>query len=95
MGFYQLPKGIHRKMDTIRSRFFWRGAEDTFKYHMIRWDSVCRPKDFGGLVIINTHIFNECLLVKWIWKFYHQAESLWGRILKAKYMRRGGGGRLL
>jgi hypothetical protein len=66
IGFYLLPQGNHRKMDSIRSRFFWRGAGDAFKYHMVRWEAVCRPKDLGGLGIINTQIFNECLVVKLI-----------------------------
>jgi hypothetical protein len=44
MGFYLLPKGTHKKMDTIRSRFFWRGAGDDFKYHMVKWYAICRPK---------------------------------------------------
>jgi hypothetical protein len=48
MGFYLLPKGSHKKMDSIRSRFFWRGARDDFKYHMVKWSAVCRPKQFGG-----------------------------------------------
>jgi hypothetical protein len=26
MGFYILPPEAHRRMDTVRSRFFWRGA---------------------------------------------------------------------
>jgi hypothetical protein len=89
MGFYLLPQGNHRKMDYIRSRFFWRGvgARDASKYHMVRWDAVCRPMDLSGLGIINTQTFNECLIVKWIWKMYHQIESLWVRLLKAKYMK--------
>jgi hypothetical protein len=32
MGFYLLPSETHRSMNTIRSRFFWRGAGDDFKY---------------------------------------------------------------
>jgi hypothetical protein len=31
MGFYLLHKDIHKRMDTIRSRFFWRGVGDDFK----------------------------------------------------------------
>jgi hypothetical protein len=31
MGFYLLPDECHKKMNSIRSRFFWRGAEDKFK----------------------------------------------------------------
>jgi hypothetical protein len=69
MGFYLLPLGTHKKMDSIRSNFFWRGAGDTLKYHMMRWSAVCRPKNFGGLGIINTQILHECLMTKWIWKY--------------------------
>jgi hypothetical protein len=54
MGFYWLPSETHRNMNTLRSRFFWRGAEDDFKYHIVRWGAVCRPKEFCGLGIINT-----------------------------------------
>jgi hypothetical protein len=59
MGFYLLPSETHRSMNTIRSRFFWRVAGDNFKYHMVKWEAGCRPKEFGGLRIINTQVFNE------------------------------------
>jgi hypothetical protein len=42
-----------------------------------------------GLGIVNTQIFNECLMVKWIWKLYNQKDSLWARLLTAKYMKEG------
>jgi hypothetical protein len=41
MGFYLLPFGTHREMDNIRAKFFWKGVEDNFKYHMMKWDAVC------------------------------------------------------
>jgi hypothetical protein len=31
MGFYILPPEAHRRMDTVRSRFFWRGAGGGFQ----------------------------------------------------------------
>jgi hypothetical protein len=89
MRFYLLPGECHKKMNSTRARFFWRGAEDKFKYHMVKWEAVCRPRKFRGLSIINTQIINECLMVKWIWKIYQQPDSLWARILRAKYMRYG------
>lgn len=76
-------------MDSIRSRFFWRGAHNKFKYHMAKWETLCRPKDQGGLGVINTMIMNECLLVKWIWKISKGSNELWFRLLKAKYMNDG------
>lgn len=33
MGMYSLKEGLHQQLDSIRSRFFWQGASDKFKYH--------------------------------------------------------------
>jgi hypothetical protein len=85
-GFHLLPKNIHQKMDAIRANFFWQGAEDKKKYHMARWEMLTRPKDQGGLGIIDTRMMNECLLVKWIWKISQGSEDLWYKPIKAKYM---------
>jgi hypothetical protein len=60
MSFYLLPKGIHKRMDNVKAKLFWRGASDEFRYHMVRWGAVCRPRNFGGLDIINTQIFGKC-----------------------------------
>jgi len=54
---------------------------------MASWDMLSRPKDQGGLGIINTKIMNECLLTKWIWKIFKQPDEVWYKLLKAKYMR--------
>lgn len=86
MGFYLLKDGVHDKIDSIRAKFPWRGAEDKFKYHMAKFEMVARPKDQGGLGIINTKIMNECLLVKWIWKIMQEPDELWFKIIKAKYL---------
>lgn len=88
MGFYWLQDGVHKQMDTIRSNFLWQGTEDKFGYHMAKWEMVSRPKDHGGLGIINTRLMNDCLLVKWIWKILQEPDALCFRIIKAKYLRK-------
>jgi hypothetical protein len=50
--------------------FFWEGAGDKRKYHIINWLEVCRHKDQGGLRILNSKFFNIALMVKWIWKLF-------------------------
>lgn len=62
------------------------GTEERFRYHMAKWEMVSRPKNQGGLGIINTKVMNECLLTKWIWKILQEPEEMWFKILKAKYM---------
>jgi hypothetical protein len=48
MGFYLLYEGNHQRMDTARARFFWQGIGKKKKYHMVRWDALSMPKEFGG-----------------------------------------------
>ena len=73
-------------MDSIRSQFFWSGAGDKFRYHMVKWEQMCLPKDFGGLGIINARIFNDTLLLKWVWGLLRDKEGdLCCQLLKAKY----------
>jgi len=87
MGMYRLCEENHHKMDTIRSQFFWRGAGNNFKYHMIRWNQLCLPKDFGGIGILNTRLLNDALLLKWVWRILAQRTGdLCCQLLRAKYL---------
>ena len=87
MGFYYLPEGFHSKMDSARSRFYWQGIGEKKKYHVIRWDALCRPKDFGGMGFMDTRVMNICLLSKWIMKLESGATDMCFEVLRRKYMR--------
>lgn len=88
MGIFLLHEGTHQQMDTIHSQFFWRGDCSKLKYHMVKWENVCLPKDFGGLGVLNTRLMNEALLAKWIWRIRsNRVEDLCCQLLRAKYMR--------
>jgi hypothetical protein len=47
---------------------------------------MCKPKEFGGLGILNTKVMNIALMLKWIWKLYQAPSGLWVDLLKAKYL---------
>ena len=64
ISFFQLPKGVLKKLDYYRSRFFWQGDSEKKKYRLARWDVVCCPKDQGGLGIHDLRIKNSALLGK-------------------------------
>jgi hypothetical protein len=53
MSFFEIPKGILKRLDYYRSRFFWQGNNDKRKYRLGKWDIICRPKDQGGFGITN------------------------------------------
>lgn len=54
--FFEIPKGILKKLDYYRSRFFWQCDEHKKKYRLARWSVLCKPKECGGLGIQNLEI---------------------------------------
>jgi hypothetical protein len=86
MGLFLLPDTSHGRMDSTRARFFWEGVGPKRKYHMVDWDTVCKPREFGGLGVLNTKVMNIALLLKWIWKIYRDGDGLWADLLRAKYL---------
>jgi hypothetical protein len=40
----------------------------------------------GGLDLLNTKKMNVALLLKWAWKLYQQDDSIWEKLIRAKYV---------
>jgi hypothetical protein len=68
MSFFEIRRGVLKKLDYFRSRFFWQSDEHKKKYRLIKWKVVCTPKDQGGLGFLNLVVHNKCLLSKWLFK---------------------------
>jgi hypothetical protein len=64
LSFYEVSKCVLHKLDFYRSRFFWQGDDHKKKYKLAKWRIICRPKDQGGLGVIDFGIQNRCLLNK-------------------------------
>ena len=85
MSFFEIPKGVLKNLDHFRSRFFWQGSSDKHKYRLAKWDILCRPKDQGGLGILNLQLQNKCLLAKWLVNLLN-TNGIWQTILTNKYL---------
>jgi hypothetical protein len=74
MGLFLLAEGTHAGFDKHLARFFWEGIGDKRKFHWVNWPAVCRPKDQGGLGVINSRYMNIALMSKWIWRLFDSSE---------------------
>ena len=85
MSFFEIPKGVRKKLDYFHSRFFWQSDEHKRKYRLAKWDILCQPMDQGGLGIHNLELKNIALLSKWL---YHllTTDGTWQQILRNKYL---------
>jgi hypothetical protein len=47
LSFFKVPRGVLKKLDYFRSRFFWQSDEHKEKYRLIKWKVVYTSKDKG------------------------------------------------
>ena len=66
MSFFEIPKGVLKILTILNQDFFWQGSSEKHKYRLAKWDILCRPKDQGGLGILDLQLQNKCLLAKWL-----------------------------
>jgi hypothetical protein len=90
MGVFHLKGEAHHRLETTRSNFFWHGACQKKKYHMLRWEVLATPKPVGGLGFTDTRVMNQCLLSKWIFKLERGDNNPCCKMLRAKYLGEGG-----
>jgi hypothetical protein len=74
----KLPKGVIDNIDRARKQCLWRGQSQQKKGgNLAAWPMVMKPKEKGGLGIINLNIQNDALLIKHLHKFYNRADVPW------------------
>ncbi|GJV26893.1 RNA-directed DNA polymerase, eukaryota, reverse transcriptase zinc-binding domain protein [Tanacetum coccineum] len=66
----------------MRSHFFWGRNSDQRKMAWVSWDSVMASYSYGWLNIRSLVGFNLSLLLKLRWRFVHNDNMLWVRIIK-------------
>ena len=64
--------------------FLWEGNDEWRCDHLVAWNEVYKPKEFGGLGIGNILKGNKALLIKWLWSFPLEQEPLWEKVIKSK-----------
>jgi hypothetical protein len=73
-------------IDKHKKNCLWRGKDFRNKgYNLAAWDLVRKPKDKGGLGVINLSVQNDALLLKPLDKFYKKANVPWVRLIWDKY----------
>lgn len=83
MLVFLLPKGVIQEIDRARRHFLWHGVTPiTRKLNLANWQMICKPKIMGGLGIMDLGMFNQALLMKWLWQWMKLKRRLWKSIFK-------------
>lgn len=82
----KLPVIVIEIIDKHRKNCLWRGSDYRRKgYNLATWELVQKPKNKGGLGIINLSLQNEALLMKQLDKFYGKENIQWIKLIWQKY----------
>ena len=91
MFLFPIPAAVAYRMEKLQQDFLWGGMGDESKFHLMKWADVCKPIRCGGFGVKNLQLFNGALLGKWLWRYGHEQEALWRRVIELKYGSKVGG----
>ena len=76
-----LPPQVVTQIDKYRKHCLWSNGDINRKGTCLAaWEPTCRPKDEGGLGIIDIKTQNKALLLKFLDKFYNHADIPWVKL---------------
>ncbi|XP_028097019.1 uncharacterized protein LOC114296888 [Camellia sinensis] len=88
-SLFILPKKVIREIESILRAFLWSGSELKTHSAKIAWDSVCTPKNEGGLGFKSLDIWNKAAIAKHVWfLFFGGEKSMWCQWVKS-YLLKG------
>ncbi|KAM5573208.1 hypothetical protein ABKV19_012976, partial [Rosa sericea] len=87
MQSVRLPMSICNTLDRLNMNFLWGHTEEQKKIHLVKWDTVCKPKCYGGLGLKKTCMMNQALLAKTGWRLLQQEQGLGAQALNKKYLK--------
>ncbi|KAL9662266.1 hypothetical protein QQ045_027098 [Rhodiola kirilowii] len=80
MSVIPVPITCIKSMERLLANFLWDG-----KHHWVSWDTICLPKQEGGLGLKNMKGVKEACLAKVAWKFLSN-DSLRAKFCRDKYL---------
>ncbi|KAI4324191.1 hypothetical protein L6164_023748 [Bauhinia variegata] len=82
-----IPKEVLNEIKRIQRRFLWRHGLEEGKIHYVSWNTICQPKQCGGLGIRGLHLMNVACFLKAGWRMKENTNELWKQVIRGKYGR--------
>jgi hypothetical protein len=78
MMVFHLSKWALKKINRIRRRFLWHGADSArHGCGLVHWKRVTQPKRLGGLSVMDLDHFNKALRLRWLWLLWVDDVKPW------------------
>lgn len=90
ISVFKMPKGVVKTIEKLQASFLWGDREIRRKVHLVRWQELMSLKVKEGLGIRSIADMNDCMLLKWWWRYGVEDKALWKEAVCSKYERVGG-----
>ncbi|GMI75505.1 hypothetical protein like AT4G29090 [Hibiscus trionum] len=81
---FQMPMCVEETLNSLIFKFIW-GPNASRPIRWVKWGNLIKPKEAGGLGLVDLRVKNRALLNKWLWRFSTDKECLWRKVIVAKY----------
>jgi hypothetical protein len=92
MSCLDIPVSIKNHCIKFMRHCLWRKKRNDVQSNgpaLVAWDKVCRPKDQGGLGVLDLKTQNEALLLKNLHKFFNRLDIPWVNLIWNTYYSQG------
>jgi len=87
MSCFKLSQGIVSEIESLLMNFWWEKSSNQRGIPWIAWKRLQYSKKEGGLGFRDLAKFNDALLAKQAWRLIQHPDSLFARVMKARYYR--------
>lgn len=81
----KLPKTVCDDIDKRTRKFVLGSTNEHHKIHLLSWEKLQQAREHGGIGICSARQPNSAFLTKLGWRVLTEPNSLWSRVLRAKY----------
>lgn len=81
-----LPKACLDEIDSICSKFLWKGKTDGPTAAKVSWEKVTTPREEGGLGLRKVGLWNIASVLKLIWILFFKPHSIWSHWYKTEVL---------
>nr|XP_010314353.1 uncharacterized protein LOC104645042 [Solanum lycopersicum] len=84
---FLFPAKLIKLIDSMCRSYLWSGVGKVTRKALIAWKRVCRPKNEGGMGLINMQLWNRAAIAKLCWDLANKEDKLWIKWIHIYYMR--------
>ncbi|GMI89291.1 hypothetical protein HRI_002598400 [Hibiscus trionum] len=84
ISLFPMPNSVSLKLSKLIVNFLW-GSLEKRSIHWIKWETLCLPKEAGGLGLMDFDNMSEALRSKWLWRYGSEPNALWRKFVAALY----------